>query len=83
MSGGRTQEWKEVNEMSKKSKRILELLNNPRHRNHMMGSLNKSALDDGAAPVGKGEMTILKDMGSLDQEHGQHIQDLKGGGRGE
>jgi hypothetical protein len=65
--------------MSKKAKRILARLNNPKHRNHMLDSLNKSTLDDGAAPVGNGEMTILKDMESLDQQHEQHMQDLKGG----
>jgi len=36
-----------------------------------LDSLNKSTLDDGAAPLGNGEMTILKDMESLDQEHDQ------------
>jgi hypothetical protein len=66
--------------MSKKAKRILALLNDPKHRNHMLDSLNKSTLDDGAAPVSTGEMTILKDMDSLDQEHDRHMQDLKGGG---
>jgi hypothetical protein len=65
--------------MSKKSRKILQFLKDPKHRNHMLDSLNRSTLDDGAAPVGNGEMTILKDMESLDQEHEQHIQDLKGG----
>jgi hypothetical protein len=36
---------------------------------------------DAAAPVGKGEMTILKDMESLDQEHEQYMQELKNGGQ--
>jgi hypothetical protein len=36
---------------------------------------------DAAAPLGKGEMTILKDMESLDHEHDQYMQDLKGGGQ--
>jgi hypothetical protein len=35
---------------------------------------------DAAAPLGKGEMTILKDMESLDQEHDQYMEDLKSGG---
>jgi hypothetical protein len=40
------------------------------------------ALDQyAAAPLGKGEMTILKDMESLDQEHDQYMQDLKSGGQ--
>jgi hypothetical protein len=44
-------------------------------------SLNKSTLDDAAAPKGNGEMTLLKDMESLDQAHDRHMQDLKGGQR--
>ena len=46
-----------------------------------LDSLNKSTLDDGAAPLGNGEMTILKDMECLDQELVQYMQDLKSGGR--
>jgi hypothetical protein len=38
---------------------------------------------DGAAPLGKGEMIILKDMEDLDQEHGQYTQYLKDGGHKE
>jgi hypothetical protein len=34
---------------------------------------------DAAAPLGKGEMTILKDMESLDQEHDRYMEDLKSG----
>ena len=30
---------------------------------------------DAAAPLGNGEMTILKVMESLDQEHEQYMQD--------
>jgi hypothetical protein len=69
--------------MSAKATRILALLNDPRHRNRVVDTLNKSTLDDGAAPLGNGEMTILKDMESLDREHGQYMQDLKSGGQGE
>jgi hypothetical protein len=68
--------------MSKKAKRVLALLSNPKHRKRMLDSLNKSTLDDAAAPMGTGEMTILKDMESLDQAHDRHMQDLKGGGQG-
>jgi hypothetical protein len=32
---------------------------------------------DVAAPLGKGEMTILKESESLDQERDKHIQDMK------
>jgi hypothetical protein len=67
--------------MSAKAKRILALLNNPRHRKQLTDTLNKGTLDDGAAPLGDGEMSILKDMECLDQEHDQYMQDLKGGGK--
>jgi hypothetical protein len=67
--------------MSAKAKRILALLNDPKHRNRLVNGLNKSTLDDGAAPLGNGEMTILKDMESLDQVHDQYMQDLKSGGQ--
>jgi hypothetical protein len=36
---------------------------------------------DEPALLGKGEMTILKDMESFDQEHDQYMQDLKSGSR--
>jgi hypothetical protein len=65
--------------MSAKAKRILALLNDAKHRNRLLDAFNKSTLDEGAAPIGNGEMTILKDMESLDQEHDQHMQDLKSG----
>ena len=48
-------------------------------RNRLTDTLNKSTRDEGAAPMGKGEMTILKDMDILDQEHEQYMQDLKSG----
>lgn len=66
--------------MSKKSKRILTLLNDPRQQKRLLEALNKDTMD-AAAPIGNGEMTILRDMESLDQEHDQYLQDLKGGGR--
>jgi hypothetical protein len=43
---------------------------------------NKDTMD-GVAPVGNGEMTILKDMEALDKEHDQYMQDLKSGGQSE
>lgn len=67
--------------MSNKAQRILALLNDPRHRKQLTDTLNKSTLDDGAASLGNGEMTILKDMECLDQEHDQYMQDLKGEGK--
>lgn len=68
--------------MSAKSKRILALLNDPRQKKRLLESLNRDTMD-AAAPLGKGEMTILKDMESLDQEHDQYMQELKGGGHSE
>ena len=41
-------------------------------------ALNKDTMD-AAAPLGNGEMTILNDMESMDQEHEQYVQSLKGG----
>jgi hypothetical protein len=66
--------------MSSKAKRILALLNDPRHRKRLTETLNKSTLDDGAAPPGNGEMTILKDIEGFDQEHDQYMEGLKSGG---
>jgi hypothetical protein len=62
--------------MSKKARRILALLNDPRQKKHLLESLNRDTMDV-AAPLGKGEMTILKESESLDQERDKHIQDMK------
>ncbi len=53
--------------MSKKSKRMLALLNTPKQRNRLLDSLNKSTLDEGAAPVGERdqEMKVLNEMNEL------------------
>ncbi len=66
--------------MSKKARRIIALLNDPRQKKRLLDSLNRDTMD-AAAPLGKGEMTILRDMESLDQEHEQHMQELKGAGQ--
>jgi len=66
--------------VSKKSKRILALLNDPGQKKRFLEALNRDTMD-AAAPVGNGEMTILKDMNELADEHEQHMQDLKGGSR--
>lgn len=44
--------------MSKNAKRVLALLNEPKHTNRRLASLNESTLDDGAATVGKGDQEI-------------------------
>jgi len=52
------------------------------HGQRLQEALNKDTMD-AAAPLGKGEMTILKDIESLDQEHDQYMEDLKSGGHSE
>jgi len=64
--------------VSKKSKRILALLNDPRHRNRLLETLNRETLDEGAPVSGGQDMTILKDMNSLEREHDQYVENLKG-----
>lgn len=58
-----------MSELSAKSRRILALLKDPKHRNRLLDSLNKSTLDEGAAPIGKGdqEMKVLKEMNELQE----------------
>jgi hypothetical protein len=58
-------------------RRAIARLNDPRHRDRLLESFNKSTLDDGAAPIGNGQMTILKDIEDLDQEHDQYMENLR------
>ena len=53
--------------MSKKSKRILALLNDPKHRARLLEALDQSTLDEGGNSVSKGdqEMKVLKEMNEL------------------
>jgi len=54
--------------MSAKAKSILAKLNDPRHRNRLLDSLNKDTVDEGMPVSGGGqEMTILKDMNELQE----------------
>ena len=55
--------------MSKKAKRVLALLNEPKHTNRRLASLNESTLDDGAATVGKGdqEIKVLKERNEVQE----------------
>jgi hypothetical protein len=64
--------------MSKKARRILALLDDPMQKNLLLEALNEDTMD-AAVPVGKGEMTILKENESLDQEYDQYMEDLKSG----
>ena len=53
--------------MTDKARRILALLRDRKNRNRVLESLNKSTLDEGAAPIaGKDqEMKVLKEMNEL------------------
>jgi hypothetical protein len=53
--------------MSRKAKRILALLNDPRNRNRLVGEINLLDQDE-PAQVGKDqEMKILKEMNELEE----------------
>ena len=53
--------------MSKKAKRILALLNDPRYRNKVVGDINLLDQDE-PAQVGKDqEMKVLKEMNELQE----------------
>jgi hypothetical protein len=66
--------------MSKKARRKLALLNDPRQKNRFLEALNKDTMD-AAAPAGGGdqELKVLKEMENLDQEHDKYMQDLRSG----
>jgi len=61
-------------------RRILARLNDPKHRDRLLESLNKSTLDEGAAPRGNGQMTILDDINSLEKEHDHFMDSLRARG---
>jgi hypothetical protein len=65
--------------MSAKAKRILAKLNDPRHRNRLLESLNKDTVDEGL-PVSGGnqEMTVLKEMNAFEDQHEKFMESLKG-----
>lgn len=63
--------------MSKKSKRILALLNDPRYRNRLMGEVNLLDQDEPAQVVKDQEMKVLKEMNELEEEH-QHMEIREG-----
>ena len=64
--------------MSAKARRILALLNDPRHRTRVLDSLNKSTLDD-VGPIGveKGEkfLSELNEMQDLQGDAGRKNPD--------
>jgi|APIni6443716594_1056825.scaffolds.fasta_scaffold2100006_2 hypothetical protein len=64
--------------MSKKAKRILAKLNDPRHKKRLMGEVNLLDQDATAKVGGDQEMTILREMNCLEDEHDAYMQSLKG-----
>jgi hypothetical protein len=52
--------------MSKKAKRILALLNDPRHKKRLMGEVNLLDQDATAQVGGDQEMKVLKEMNELE-----------------
>jgi hypothetical protein len=68
----------EVKNMSPKARRILALLNDPRHRSRLLDSLNKSTLDDVGPVGGDQEIKVLKelnDMQDLERDAGKENPD--------
>jgi hypothetical protein len=53
--------------LSKKSKRILALLNDPRHKNRLAGEINLLDQDEPARVEQNQEMKILKEINALEQ----------------
>ena len=51
--------------MSAKARRIPALLNDPRRRTRLLGSLNKSTLDDVGTVGGDQEIKVLKEFNEL------------------
>jgi hypothetical protein len=62
--------------MSPKARRILALLNDPRHRTQLLVSLNKSTLDDVGPVGGDQSMAVLKDMNELEMDHEEFVKSL-------
>jgi len=53
--------------MSKKAKRILALLNDPKHRARVMSDVNRADQDEPAKVNGDQEMKVLKEMNELQE----------------
>jgi hypothetical protein len=53
--------------LSKKSKRILALLNDPLHKNRLVGEVNLLDQDEPARVEQNQEMKILKEINALEQ----------------
>jgi hypothetical protein len=51
--------------MSAKARRILALLNDPRHRTRLLDSLNRSTLDDVGPVGGDQEIKFLKELNEM------------------
>ena len=66
--------------MSAKAKRILALLANQKHRNYLVGEINRADQDEPSKVGGNQEMTILKEMNEFEDDHEKFMDSLKGGG---
>jgi len=62
--------------MSPKARRILALLNDPRHRTRLLDSLNKSTLDDVGPAGGDKSMAVLKDINELESDNEEFVKSL-------
>jgi uncharacterized protein YfeS len=51
--------------MSAKARRLLALLNDPRHRTRLLDSFNKSTLDDVGPIGGDQEIKVLKELNEM------------------
>jgi hypothetical protein len=62
--------------MSSKARKILALLNDPRHRSRLLDSLNKSTLDDVGPVGGDQSMAVLNDMNEVEVDHEEFLKSL-------
>ena len=64
--------------MSKKAKRILALLNDPKHRARLMGDVNRADQDEPAKVGGDQEMKVLTELNAFEDDHERFMDSLKG-----
>ena len=56
----------------------MALLNDPRHKNRLVGDMNLMDLDMPARVGGDKEMKVLTEMNSLENDHERFMNSLKG-----
>lgn len=68
--------------MTAKSKRILALLRDPRHRDKLLDAFNQDTQSEGA-PVGRGAggEKFLREMNEMEDAHDAYMDSLKGAGK--